>query len=60
MIAIHGEAYGNALTVYGNIKFLAKKKQPGAQAAYDELSVRFPGSTNAGRKNKGYGPSYAA
>ena len=53
MIAIHGEAYGNALTVYGNIKFLAKKKQPGAQAAYDELSVRFPGSTNAGRKTKG-------
>ena len=47
------EAYGNALTEYGNIKFLAKNKQPGAQAAYDELSVRFPGSTNAGRKTKG-------
>ncbi|GAA3992935.1 hypothetical protein [Hymenobacter antarcticus] len=44
------EAYGNALTVYGNIKFLAKNKQPGAQAAYDELSVRFPGNANAGRK----------
>lgn len=44
------EAYGNALTVYGNIKFPAKNKQPGAQAAYDELSQRFPGSANAGRK----------
>lgn len=44
------EAYGNALTVYGNIKFLAKNKQPGAQAAYDELRVRFPGNANAGRK----------
>ena len=47
------EAYGNALTGCGNIKFLAKNKQPGAQAAYNELSVRFPGSTNAGRKTKG-------
>ena len=46
------EAYGNALTVYGNIKFLAKNNQPGAQAAYDDLSVRFPGSANAGRKPK--------
>ena len=53
MISIHGEAYGNALTVYGNIKFLAKNKQPGAKAAYDELSMRFPGSTNAGQKTKG-------
>ncbi|MFD2720708.1 hypothetical protein ACFST9_18445 [Hymenobacter monticola] len=44
------EAYGNALTVYGNIKFLAKNKQPGAQAAYDDLKVRFPGNANAGRK----------
>ena len=47
-----GEAYGNALTVYGNIKFLAKNKQPGAQAAYYELNVRFLGSTNAERKTK--------
>ncbi len=37
------EAYGNALTVYNNIKFLASNKQPGAQAAYDDLRVRFPG-----------------
>ncbi|RZK38313.1 MAG: hypothetical protein EOO61_08080 [Hymenobacter sp.] len=44
------EAYTNALTIYSNIKFLAKNKQPGAQAAYDDLSVRFPGSSNAGRK----------
>ena len=46
------EAYANALTVYGNIKFLAKNEQPVAQAAYDDLSVRFPGSANAGRKAK--------
>ncbi|GAA3918708.1 hypothetical protein [Hymenobacter algoricola] len=44
------EAYGAALTVYGNIKFLAKNKRPGAQAAYDELRTRFPGNTTAGRK----------
>jgi len=44
------EAYGNALVVFGNIKFLAKNNQPGAQAAYDDLSVRFPGSPKAGRK----------
>lgn len=37
------EAYTTALTVYANINFLAKNKQPGAQAAYDDLSVRFPG-----------------
>ena len=46
------EAYGNALTVYGNIKFLARNNQPGAQAAYDDLSVRFPGNPGAGRKPK--------
>ena len=44
------EAYGNALTVYGNIKFMAKNKQPGAQAAFDDLKVRFPSNANAGRK----------
>ena len=37
------EAYSNSLTIYSNIKFMAKNKQPGAQAAYDDLSVRFPG-----------------
>ncbi|AWM32924.1 hypothetical protein [Hymenobacter nivis] len=44
------EAYANSLIIYGNIKFLARNKQPGAQAAYDDLSQRFPGSANAGRK----------
>ena len=44
------EAYANSLTIYNNIKFLAKNKQPGAQTAYDDLSQRFPGSANAGRK----------
>ena len=37
------EAYANARTVYGSIKILAKNKQTGAQAAYDDLSARFPG-----------------
>jgi hypothetical protein len=46
------EAYTNSLTIYTNIKFMAKNKQPGAQAAYDDLSVRFPGNPNAGRKPK--------
>ncbi len=46
------EAYSNALTVYNNIKFLAKNKQPGAQAAYDDLSQRFPGSAKAGRHSR--------
>ncbi len=36
-----GEAYANSLTIYGNLKFRAKNKQPGAQAAYDDLSIRF-------------------
>ncbi|HEX8327238.1 MAG TPA: hypothetical protein VF629_06840 [Hymenobacter sp.] len=45
-----GEAYGNSLTIYNNIKFLAKNKQPGAQAAYDDLSQRFVGNAGAGRK----------
>jgi hypothetical protein len=37
------EAYANALTIYANIKFLAKNKQPGAQAAFDDLKERFAG-----------------
>ena len=37
------EAYSNSLTIYTNIKFLAKNKQPGAQAAFDDLKVRFAG-----------------
>jgi hypothetical protein len=44
------EAYGACLTIYGNIKFMAKHKRPGAQAAQDELSPRFPGNTSLGRK----------
>lgn len=43
VMAAGSEAYANSLTIYSNIKFLAKNKQPGAQAAYDELSVRFAG-----------------
>ncbi|WP_152560148.1 hypothetical protein [Hymenobacter sp. IS2118] len=44
------EAYGNALTVYNNIKFMAKNRQPGAQAAYDDLSQRFSSGASAARK----------
>lgn len=38
-----GEAYANALTIYNNIRYMAQNHQPGAQAAYEELSKRFPG-----------------
>lgn len=44
------EALGTSLIIYGNTKFLAKNKQPGAQAGFDELRVQFPGNTGAGRK----------
>ncbi len=44
------EAYGQALTIYGNVKFLAKNKQPGAQAAYDDLKARFSISSGTSRK----------
>jgi hypothetical protein len=46
------DAYAEALTIYKNIKFLAENNQPGAQAAYDDLRQRFPGSANAGRRRK--------
>jgi hypothetical protein len=42
-----GEALGNALTVFGNMKFMAKNKQPGAQVAYDDCKVRYPGNSRA-------------
>ena len=41
------EAYVNALTIYQNIKFLAENKQPGAQAAFDDLKARFAGQGKA-------------
>lgn len=47
------EAYTSALTIYANIKFMAKNRQPGAQAAYDDLAVRFPARPGAGRKPVG-------
>ncbi|SHJ67499.1 hypothetical protein SAMN02745146_3666 [Hymenobacter daecheongensis DSM 21074] len=50
MMMAGSEAYGNSLTIYNNIKFMAHNKQPGAQTAYDDLRQRFPGSPNAGRK----------
>jgi len=51
MMLAGSDAYATALTVYQNIKFLAKNNQPGAQAAYDELSQRFP-SKGGGRPAK--------
>lgn len=47
MMTAGSEAYANSLTIYNNIKFLAKNKQPGAQAAYDDLSQRFAGQGKA-------------
>ena len=44
MMLAGSDAYAAALILYNNIKFLAKNKQPGAQAAYDDLSQRFPGN----------------
>ena len=44
------EAFNATLAIYGNIKYLAKNKQPGAQAAYDELKGRFPGNTGGDKK----------
>ena len=37
------EGMSQASPVYQNIKFLAQQRQPGAQAAYDDLSQRWPG-----------------
>ena len=37
------EGISQASPVYQNIKFLAQQHQPGAQAAYDDLSQRWPG-----------------
>ena len=42
MMLAGSDAYAAALVLYNNIKFLAKNKQPGAQAAYDDLAKRFP------------------
>lgn len=50
MLPTLGEACANALTIYGNIKYLAKNEQPGAQAAYDDLSQRFPGRPAKARR----------
>ena len=44
------EGMGAALPVYKNIKFMAEMNQPGAQAAYDDLSTRFPGRGPAAKK----------
>ena len=44
MMLAGSDAYAAALVLYNNIKFLAKNNQPGAQAAYDDLSQRFPGN----------------
>lgn len=52
MMLAGSDAYAAALVLYNNIKFLAKNKQPGAQAAYDDLAQRFPGKAGAGRPAK--------
>ena len=52
MMMAGSDAYAASLVLYNNIKFLAKNKRPGAQAAYDDLSHRFPGN-GGGRPPKG-------
>ena len=52
MMLAGSDAYAAALVLYNNIKFLAKNKQPGAQAAYDDMSKRFPGRPGSGRPSK--------
>ncbi|MBF9220976.1 hypothetical protein [Hymenobacter ruricola] len=52
MMLAGSDAYAAALVIYNNVKFLAKNKQPGAQAAYDDLSQQFPGN-GGGRPGKG-------
>ena len=44
MMLAGSDAYAAALIIYNNVKFLAKNKQPGAQAAYDDMSQQFPGN----------------
>ena len=39
-----GEALTTSLMVFGNMKFMAKSKQPGAQVAYDDCKQRWPGN----------------
>ena len=51
MMLAGSDAYAAALAIYNYIKYLAKNKQPGAQAAYDDLSKRFPGN-GGGRPGK--------
>ncbi|RYU80273.1 hypothetical protein [Hymenobacter persicinus] len=46
------EAYGNALTIYNNVRFLAQNHQSGAQAAYEDLRQRFPGRPALTREAK--------
>ena len=52
MMLAGSDAYAAALIIYNNVKFLAKNKQPGAQATYDDLSTQFPGNGGAGRPPK--------
>jgi hypothetical protein len=56
MTVAGSEAYANALTIYNNIKFMAQNKQPGAQAAYEDLQQRFAGQ---GRQKKAAAKSSA-
>ena len=58
MMLAGSDAYAAALVIYNNIKFLAKNKRPGAQAAYDDLRQRFPGG-GAGRPAKPLTPPAA-
>jgi len=35
--------YDNSLAVYGNVKEMAKRNEPGITPIYDDLKAQFPG-----------------
>jgi hypothetical protein len=46
------EGMSQASPVYQNIKFMAQQRQPGALAAYEDLSQRYPGRRPKGGPKK--------
>lgn len=50
LMAASGDAFGQTLGIFGNVKLLAKNNHPGAQVAYDDMGVRFPSTPGTGRK----------
>jgi len=40
---ISSDLYDNSLAVYGNVKEMAKRNEPGITPIYDDLKAQFPG-----------------